>query len=590
MSYTPTHARKSRRSILRWWWAVPVALVLVWVAALGWDAIHLRGDAAALRDHAAAARQAVDDRDIQALATESAALGKASDSFAGHSSGPQWWIAAHIPWVGDQVAPLRAAGNAVEGLTADALDPLSKLKGLEALDTPKFVDGRIDPLILEPYRPTLETASEAVHRERLALAAVNLDHTVGAVKRPFASLVSDLDSVGAILDNANSLAQLLPPMLGAEGPRQYVVIVQNNAEPRATGGIPGAIIMITVDDGRLALGDYFSAGDLNNKGLTPPTPLRADEANLFSENMGMYAQNATDTPEFPRTGELIAAFVERKTGVRPDGVVSLDPVALGYMLKGAPARDIDGIKVSGNDLAEVMLSTAYSVFPNPRDQDAFFAKAAGELFGDIVTGGGSAVAGVQQALKEARFSVWSDHTAEQSILDGTRAGGDFLIRDNAAGVFLNDGSGSKIGYYIDTAVTAQVNQCAASGAITGGTLTVTVTHTYDGKVVDLPWYVSGGGVYVPPGRFEANVLVYPPQGMGVSSLMADGKQALMNSVMQGSRLATSARIGLDPGQKTTLTYALVPTGGPVAWTDIVVTPGPKHKLYTNPVVKADNPC
>ncbi|NYI40387.1 hypothetical protein [Demequina lutea] len=196
----------------------------------------MRGDAAALRDHAAAARQAVDGRDIQALATESAALGKASDSFAGHSSGPQWWIAAHIPWVGDQVTPLRAAGTAVEGLTADALGPLSKLQGLDALDTPKFVDGRIDPKVLEPYRPTLETASEAVHREQQALAAVNLDHTVGAVKRPFASLVADLDSVGAILDNANALAQLLPSMLGADGPRHYAVIVQNNAEPRVTGG------------------------------------------------------------------------------------------------------------------------------------------------------------------------------------------------------------------------------------------------------------------------------------------------------------------------------------------------------------------
>jgi len=590
MRHTPTHAKKSRRSILGWWWAIPLALVVVWAATLGWDALHLRGDAAELRDHAAAARQAVDDRDIQALATESAALGKASDSFAGHSSGPQWWIAAQIPWVRDQVAPLRAAGSAVAGLTADALGPLSKLEGLDALDTPKFVDGRIDPLMLEPYRPTLETASEAVHRERLALAAVNLDHTVGAVKRPFASLVSDLDSVGAILDNANSLAQLLPPMLGAEGPRKYAVIVQNNAEPRATGGIPGAIIMITVDDGRISLGDYFSASALNDKGLTPPTPLRADEADLFSENMGMYAQNATDTPEFPRTGELIAAFVERKTGVRPDGVVSLDPVALGYMLKGVPARDIDGIAVSGDNLAEVMLSTAYSVFPDPPDQDAFFAKAAGALFGDIVTGGDATVAGVQQALKEGRFSVWSGHPAEQSILDGTRAGGDFLIRDDATGVFFNDGSGSKIGYYIDTAVTAQVNKCAASGAISGGTVTVTVTHTYDGKVADLPWYVSGGGVYVAPGRFEANVLVYPPQGMGVSNLTSDGKEALMSSAIHGSRLASSTRIGLDPGQETTLTYIFGPTGGPVAWTDMVVTPGPKHNVYAKPVVKEENSC
>jgi len=369
-----------------------------------------------------------------------------------------------------------------------------------------------------------------------------------------------------------------------------VVIVQNNAEPRATGGIPGAIIEVTVDDGRIQLGEYFSAGDLNDREGTPPTPLRADEADLFSPNMAIFAQNATFTPEFPRTGELIAAFVERETGARPDGVISIDPVALGYMLENAPERDIDGITVSGKNLAEVMLRDAYSVFASPSDQDAFFAKAAGALFGDVVSGGDATVAGVQRALKEGRFAVWSADATEQSILEGTRAGGDFLARDDAAGVFLNDGSGSKIGYYIDTEVTSQIRRCEASDQVIDGVVTATITHSFDGSVEELPAYVSGGGVYVSPGRFEANLLMYPPAGMNVRNLTADGERANMQSVRHGSRVATSTRIGVDPGQSVTLTYDLVPTGGVITWTSLAVTPSSKPNIYPNPVDTLDEAC
>ncbi len=590
MRSTPAHAATQPRSLLRWQWMVPLGLFLVWAVALGGDAWRLQGDASQLTVHAEAARQAVDNRDVEALAVEAAALGDASDSFADHSSGPHWWLAAHIPWVKDQVEPLRAAGSAVAGLTADALRPLSELDGLEALDTPEFVNGRIDPLILEPYRPTLEAASAAVQREQGALAEVDLGNTVQAVKGPFESLVNDLGSVGEILDNATALAQLMPPMLGADGPRNYVVILQNNAEPRATGGIPGAIIEVTVDDGRIQLGDYFSAGELGDREGRPVAPLRADELDLFSPNMAIYAQNATFTPEFPRTGELIAAFVERKTGTRPDGVISIDPVALGYMLVDAPERNIDGITVSGKNLAEVMLRDAYSVYANPSDQDAFFAKAAGALFGDVVSGGDATVAGVQRALKEGRFAVWSADATEQSILEGTRAGGNFLARDDAAGVFLNDGSGSKIGYYIDTEVTSQIHRCTASGQVIDGVVTVTVTHTFDGSVEELPAYVSGGGRYVAPGRFEANVLMYPPAGMNVRNLMADGERATLQSVQHGSRVATSTRIGVDPGQSVTLTYDLVPTGGVITWKSLAVTPGSQPNLYTNPVDTLDEAC
>ena len=588
MGVVPGHASRPPRS-LAWWWLVPLVLVVGWLAALGGDALHLRDDAALLRQHAAAAKVAVEDRDIAALAVEVSALGDASDSFSQHSSGPHWWLAAHIPWLSDQVGPLRAAGDAVAGLTEGALRPLAELDGLEGLSSPEFVDGRIDPLILEPYRPTLLAAADAVHAEQDALDQVDLSGTISQVVGSFEDLRADVESVGEILDNAGALAELLPSMLGADGQRTYVVILQNNAEPRATGGIPGAVIEVAVTDGRLQLGQYYSAADLNVPDV-PVAPLRDDELALFSENMALYVQNATYTPEFARTGELVAAYVERATGRRIDGVISIDPVALGYMLEGTPAREVSGVTISGDNFADVMLRDAYSIFPNPADQDEFFAVASAALFGDVVSGGDSTVAGAQRALTEGRFAVWSDDAAEQAILETTRAGGDFLSRTSTAGVFLNDGSGSKIGYYAQTEVEGSLRVCAASGETIDGVLTVTVSHTYDGLVEDLPAYVSGGGVYVAPGRFEANLVVYPPAGMSVSKLTANGEAAGLRALQHGARLATSTRVALEPGQTVTLRYELIPVEAGSQWEGIVITPGATPQVHLGTVEEHSEAC
>ena len=48
---------------------------------------------------------------------------------------------------------------------------------------------------------------------------------------------------------------LLPAMLGADGPRNYLVLFQNNAEWRSLGGITGAMVLISTDGGAMQLAD-----------------------------------------------------------------------------------------------------------------------------------------------------------------------------------------------------------------------------------------------------------------------------------------------------------------------------------------------
>ena len=67
-----------------------------------------------------------------------------------------------------------------------------------------------------------------------------------------------------------TVARLLPPMLGQDGPRDYLLVVQNNAEIRSTGGLPGSLQILTADNGKLTLAEQRSVdgdADVERRGL-----------------------------------------------------------------------------------------------------------------------------------------------------------------------------------------------------------------------------------------------------------------------------------------------------------------------------------
>ena len=48
-----------------------------------------------------------------------------------------------------------------------------------------------------------------------------------------------------VLSNINEIAPVLPQMLGDGGSRTYLLMAQQNAELRATGGLPGSCLLYT---------------------------------------------------------------------------------------------------------------------------------------------------------------------------------------------------------------------------------------------------------------------------------------------------------------------------------------------------------
>ncbi len=106
-------------------------------------------------------------------------------------------------------------------------------------------------------------------------------------------------------------SQVLPGFLGGDGPRNYLLVFQNNAEIRATGGIPGSWAELHADDGKLEIVRQGTGGEFGRRD-TPVLPLSDGELAVYSDLLGVYFQDATFTPDFPRAAQLMSARWQEK--------------------------------------------------------------------------------------------------------------------------------------------------------------------------------------------------------------------------------------------------------------------------------------
>jgi hypothetical protein len=94
-------------------------------------------------------------------------------------------------------------------------------------------------------------------------------------------------------------------------------MIQNNAEIRASGGIPGALAVLTLDKGKLTLGTQSTAGDIGV--MSPILPVDAEQQQIYSGRLGKFMQDVNLTPDFPTTASTAQSMWERKTGKRVNG-------------------------------------------------------------------------------------------------------------------------------------------------------------------------------------------------------------------------------------------------------------------------------
>jgi hypothetical protein len=388
------------------------------------------------------------------------------------------------------------------------------------------------------------------------------------VAEPLVRTREQLQAVTGALDAAANASEIVPGMLGAGGQRNYLLMIQNNAEARATGGIPGALAVLTLDNGKLTLGAQSSAGDVGV--MSPTLPVDTEQQQIYSGRLGKYMQDVNLTPDFPTAASTAQAMWEKKTGQRVDGVISLDPVVLGYVLDATGPVNISSpelnaiaggrlpTELNGKNVVPTLLSDVYAKIASPQHQDIYFAAAAKEIFGALSSGKGDAkglIEGITRGTAEGRVLVWSGISDEQAViakypLSGSIAGPS--VSPAQFGVYFNDGTGAKMDYYVKRTVQL-VQECTGDDY---GQVKVRITSTNTAPAdaaTSLPAYVTGGGVFgVPPGTIQTNVIAYGPVQANVETANVDGKKVSFAANRHANRPVGTVTVAVGPGQSSTV--------------------------------------
>ena len=435
--------------------AATAAGVAAVVAAAGQSALSAADDLQQAQGRIAAAR-------APGTGTQEAreALQAAEDDVARAARTLERWpvdVVAAVPVLGRSWVAERAVTDAARqvvtaaGVVAEGLPDVRASAG--GIDVSALADVRAQ--LVQPVRRS-RAALTALHQVRTGL-------TPPQVSRGVRDAREALDPAVEVLEDTEQGLQVVAGLLGRDGPRSLLIMLQNNAELRGAGGYAASFATGRLEGGRLALDpleDVAAAADPPGRARRVPAP------EDFVEDYGHLSGDTTIwrswnmSPHVPDSALVGARVAGAVLGREPDVVVLLDVPAMGVLagLGGTAVVLPDGTTVTADQLTEALLVDAYADAGEEVDvqlqrraalQGAATA-AVTRLLGGALPSADAARA-IAQLAAERHLSVWSARPQEQQALVGLGLAG--AVEAPRGGdlhhVSVNNVGANKLDYYVD---------------------------------------------------------------------------------------------------------------------------------------------
>ncbi|MGQ9502591.1 MAG: DUF4012 domain-containing protein [Anaerolineae bacterium] len=325
-------------------WYVRLLVVLLFVAIVGntvllvWHASSALNSLADLKRFATeweAGRRGMQDPDVTGIRTT---LLQASQELAAvrRHAAPFLVLSSYLSWFpkygGDIAAAphLLEVGQALTDAGLMLLDALAPLFEGHFGDRAEGQDSLL-PVMLTVFSDATSQLAQAevyLYRAEVEWEQVRMEQLTPWLAEQIAPLAHYLP----LLRTAVHLAIVAPPLLGADGPRRYLILAQNEDELRPTGGFISAAGLVTLERGRitqLEFRDSYEVDDLSKPYPEPPDPLRR----YMLAELWLF-RDVNWSPDFLTAARIAADFYAYGRGVSVDGVVAIDQKALQYLLDG----------------------------------------------------------------------------------------------------------------------------------------------------------------------------------------------------------------------------------------------------------------
>lgn len=560
--------------------AVVGALVLVGGLVLTWQGVRAGILLSRASDQSQTLLVQVAQGDADGARRTSASLIESAEKAHDATDGPLWAVASWVPVVGDDVDAVRTVAREVDRVATQAVPTVVDVTAQIGLDAFSPRDGRVDIGNLEAVAPRLGTPRAALEQAARGVGGIRPEDVVGRLQVPVKRLQDTLRGAASAARIADTAASLLPDMLGAQEKRRYLLIIQNNAEIRSLGGIPGSFAVLEADRGRVRMREQGSAIDVPPN-LDPRLPLPRDQYGALPVSTAEDIRNTTLAPDFPEAARFSASLVGEAFDTRFDGVVSVDPVTLGYLLQGLGSVTLDdGTRLTSTNAVDELLNGVYRRYTtDPIAQDDVFEDAARTIFDAFVAGQGATqptLEALVRASVDNRILVWAKDEDEQRRILRTGVSGSLSQREDRAdvGVYLSDIGASKLQYYLDFSSTLQSVRCVDDSAQVLR-LQTRLRSVVPVDVASLPVSVTGqptsAGVRRGDQRLSVRV-VAPPGGVIESVRLGRTERQPVGGVL-GDRRVTVVPVTLRPGQTIDLDVQMRSGDGQTRDAVLTTTPG-----------------
>jgi Protein of unknown function (DUF4012) len=477
---------------------------------------------------------------------------------------PVWAAAGLVPVLGRDLRAARDVSAVLANVTT-ASRPLETI--LPRLDPTKLSagGGRIDTAALSQLARTLPSVSAAVSAGAITVGELNADQLRPELASGVTTLDTALSASRGPLADAVPVLRSVPTMLGADGRRSWVVLLQQDAEARGTGGLVGAYAVVSTDHGKISLVSAKPRGVLDSGPSIPDASVPADLRALYGEDLTEWA-GFNASPNFTYTGQLVAAGWKARAGNPPlDYVAGVDQYVVAAMLAATGPVSVRGVSVDQHNAVEFLSRGVYQRWKNPKTVDAVTTELVRAVFDRLTVGKfdlRTLVTAMSEPLHQRRLLLWAADQDEQNQLLPLSVSGAIPADPGPfAMAVVNNGGGNKMDAYLKVHTDYQPGLCANKTRV--GRIAVTLTNSAPAQ--GLPDYVNvrsdllqqgltGRATHDGSNRILLNV--YGPVGSIAALTTVDGKPVAPIVGQDSNHTVWRVTVPIEQGQRRAVSVVM----------------------------------
>lgn len=342
--------------------------------------------------------------------------------------------------------------------------------------------------------------------------------------------IARAEEADELLADAEAGFEILPGFLGADGPRRYLLGMQNSAELRGTGGAMLRFARITLDRGRFRLDSSSSVYKIDENREPISIPLPDDAWYVAGIPDAQRFGNSNWSPDWPLTSNLTLSYgrASKPSFQTFDGVIGVDPIAMELLLPGAGGYSLGanerGLRINATKVVHYVLNKAYATKPNAGRRRAVLQDIVEGFYRSLLKPSkpSELAGGMGESLGSKHMQVWLRAGREQAFIRRMNWDGSIQRAKNNDYLYIVEQNvgGNKLNYFEEMKSSMDVTLSQSAAEVT------TRVHVANDVFLPQPRYVLGA--IKPVGYHRPMLNVYVP-----------GNAELIDAAWKGERVDTS---------------------------------------------------